>query len=100
MGYLRLIGAWLLENGKNKIGGPGLTVEVDESAFGRKGRKIRTRWLVGGFCRETKEIFLVHVPNRKAYTLRRVLYTHIHSGSIVLTDCWKGYNLNGLGFGV
>lgn len=46
-----LFTAWLEENSL-QIGGPDSIVEVDESAFGKrkynKGRRKRTRWVVGG----------------------------------------------------
>ena len=49
---------WWLQNAP-KIGGPGLTVEVDETVvYKRKyqrGRLVREVWIVGGICRETRE---------------------------------------------
>jgi hypothetical protein len=55
------------------IGGPGLTVEVDETALWRrkynKGRILRkqTQWIFAGICRETKRVFVVPVRVRGAY---------------------------------
>jgi len=44
------------------IGGTGLTVENDESKFRKtkynKGRLVEGQWVVGGICRETKDMFL------------------------------------------
>ena len=63
--FLRdVIGAEMLcnENPK-KIGGPGKTVEIDESMFGKRryhrGRILgrRQMWVLGGVCRETKKVF-------------------------------------------
>ena len=55
------------------IGGPGMTVEIDESKFGRRkynrGRLVEGKWVLGGICRETKEIFLIEVPKRDSATL-------------------------------
>ena len=53
------------EISSDKIGGHGLTVEIDESKFGKnkyhKGRYIEGQWIFGGICRETKEFFVVPV---------------------------------------
>ena len=44
------------------IRGPVLTVEIDKSKFGKrkynKGRLVEGQWVVGGICRETKDVFL------------------------------------------
>ncbi|KAI8822368.1 uncharacterized protein EV422DRAFT_396023 [Fimicolochytrium jonesii] len=46
-----------------KIGGPGKTVEVDESKFGKRkfnrGKRVEGIWVFGGICREDKRSFLV-----------------------------------------
>jgi hypothetical protein len=81
-----------------KIGGPGLTVEIDESKFGKrkfqKGRLIEGQWVFGGICRETKEIFLVPCPDNKRdkATLIPLITNHIADGSTVISDCWKAYD--------
>ena len=45
-----------------KIGGPGLTVEIEESKFGKRkynvGRLIEGQWVFGGICHETPRYFL------------------------------------------
>lgn len=89
-----MLRAWLSER-KEKIGGPGKTVEIDESAFGKRkynrGRKMKTRWVVGGVDRETKKCFFVVVNNRDANTLHNVIREHVLPGTHIITDCWKGY---------
>ena len=62
--YFRdVIGAeMLLNESDKKIGGPGLTVEIDESMFGKRryhrGRILgrRQMWVLGGVCR-----YFIHI---------------------------------------
>ena len=60
-----------------KIGGPGLTVEIDESKFGKRkynvGRLIEGQWVFWGICCETRDIFLVPVEDCSADTLLGVI---------------------------
>ncbi|CAG2250621.1 unnamed protein product [Mytilus edulis] len=56
----------IFENIKpQKIGGPSLMVEIDEAKFGKRkynrGRVVDRNWVLGGICRETKEMFLMKV---------------------------------------
>jgi hypothetical protein len=49
--YCREICSYIVENVKpQKIGGPGLTVEIDEEKL---ERVIEGNWVLGGICRET-----------------------------------------------
>ena len=91
-----------LVNTVGKIGGPGLTVEIDESKFGRtkyyRGRFTRGQWVFGGYCRETGEFFAVPVARRDTDTLLAVIKDKIHEGTTIISDCWRAYNclvLNG-----
>lgn len=82
-----------------KIGGIGLTVEVDESIMFRRkshvGRLLRgeeaMQWIVGGICRETGDVFAVKVPNRNTETLLSAIIQKIEPGTRVITDRWRGY---------
>ena len=80
------------------IGGAGLTVEVDESKFGKrkydKGRLVEGQWVVGGICRETKDIFLAVCPHNKrdAPTLLDIIERHVNKHSTIITDCWRAYD--------
>ena len=50
-------------------------------------------WVVGGVERTPeRRCFLATVPNRTAETLTNLLTAYIAPGSIIHTDCWKGYN--------
>ena len=66
------------------IGGPGTTVEIDESKFGKmkyhRGRKIEGKWVFGGLCRETKACFLVVVECRDKETLFPIIRDQILPG--------------------
>lgn len=86
-----------------KIGGPGKVVEVDEShLFTRKyhrGRQHVGVWVFGGVCRETREIFLVPIPNKTRETLWGLMKKHIAAGSIIHSDGARVYNgVEQLGF--
>ncbi|KII64825.1 hypothetical protein RF11_03329 [Thelohanellus kitauei] len=87
----------VLKISDGKIGGPGLTVEVDEAKFGRRkfnvGRVIDGKWVVGGICRETKDVFLVpcHDNKRNGLALVEITTQNVNPGSLIITDCWKGY---------
>jgi transposase-like protein len=81
------------------IGGPGHTVEIDESAFVRRkhnvGRQVATQWVFGGLDNETKEGFLVAVPHRNAATLLPILQQYVLPGTTAVSDLWAAYNTVG-----
>ena len=58
----------IIHESDNQIGGIGFTVEIDESKFGKskynRGRVIEGQWVLGGICRETKQVFMMTVPPR------------------------------------
>jgi len=62
----------IARQGPQLIGGPGLTVEIDQSKFGKRkyntGRFVEGQWIVGGICRETKDVFLAVCPDNKRRT--------------------------------
>ena len=79
-----------------KIGGPGCTVEIDESQFGKrkynKGTIIGRRfaWILGGVCRDTGEMFLVQCPGNKRDkpTLEAIIKANVAAGTKIYTDGW------------
>lgn len=94
--YLRDICTHHLTNNPYQIGGPGLTVEIDESLIAKRkynrGHPVQERWVFGGVCRETGQGFLVFIPDKSAATLLPLVQEHIAPGSIVHTDGLPSYN--------
>ena len=78
------------------IGGPGTTVEIDESKFGKmkyhQGHKIEGKWVFGGLCLETKACFLVPVERRDKETLLPITRAQILPGTRVMGDLWRSYD--------
>ena len=81
---------------QGKIGGQGLIVEIDEAKFGNRkynrGHVIKGKWVLGGICHETKEVFLEEAERRDKHTLLPIILEKVAQGSTVITDCWKAYN--------
>ena len=86
----------------NKIGGPGLHVEVDETFMSRrkkagtnnhkarpaKGEKITIFSII---CRETKLGIYVLVPNKSRVVLWSQMAYYIAPGSKIVSDCMPSY---------
>ncbi|XP_067123955.1 uncharacterized protein [Centruroides vittatus] len=80
-----------------KIGGPNKIVEIDETVICKrkyeKGRLSKsTKWVVGGICRQDGNCFICQVNDRSEQTLNWIVYKYVNSGSLIITDEWKGYN--------
>lgn len=78
------------------IGGPGIIVEVDETKLGRRkynrGHRVDGVWVIVGVERTAdRRVFMVPVEDRSAETIRVIIREHVAPGSIVHTDCWRGY---------
>ena len=76
----------VFDDSSEMIGGEGKIVEIDESKFGKqkynRGRLVEGQWVLGGVCREDKEIFLVPVASHDKETLIPLLVERIRPGSI------------------
>jgi transposase-like protein len=103
VGYIKQAIAFDLANsdGNNRIGGPGIIVEIDESKFGKRkyhrGHHVEGVWVVGAVERTPeRRVFAVPVENRSMETLMGIILEHIEPGSIIYSDCWKGYSTDEL----
>lgn len=78
------------------IGGPGKTVEIDESKFGKRkyhrGKRVEGQWVFGGFERESGESFMVPVEKRDTNTLLPIIQKWILTGTTIISDFWKSYD--------
>lgn len=94
--YLREVCADFLIKNPIIIGGPGMSVEIDESSFSKRkynrGRILPNQWVFGGICRETRECFMYAVPDRKKGTLIETIKACIRPGTTIFSDEWKSYN--------
>ena len=96
--YMREVCAYCLLQRQGQIGGTGQTVEIDEALFTKQrknncGKVLPEQWVFGGICRETREVFMVTAPDRTANTLMAVINDKIAHGTIIMSDCWRAYNM-------
>ncbi|XP_050339519.1 uncharacterized protein LOC126765890, partial [Bactrocera neohumeralis] len=81
-----------------KIGGPGKTVEIDESKFKKrkynKGRRVEGHWVLGMVEHGSDDLRLEVCPGnvRSAEVLIPLIEKHVAKGSVICTDCWKAYD--------
>jgi len=75
---------------ETQIGGPNTIVEIDETLITNRkynqGRVLSENWVFGGICRQTKEIFIESVPDRKATNLIPLIEKHIITGTTIHSD--------------
>ena len=96
-GHFRTLVTEALDADDTIIGGPGIVVELDESKFARRknnrGHHVEGAWVIGGVERtDDKLVFAEIVENRSSDTIRDVISRHVAMGSIIHTDCWRGYS--------
>lgn len=79
------------EKYKEKIGGFGQTVEVDESKFGK--RKYSRGWVFGAIDAEKRPRLYIFPENKRDQpTIQRVMDKAVAEGTMVFTHAWKAYN--------
>lgn len=94
--FCREVAAVVVSHMQTQIGGPGLTVEVDET-FARRRKRNRgqltsqTLVILGIYCRETKEGLYWQVPEKSRRVLWSYMLKYIAAGSTIMTDCAPQY---------
>ena len=88
--------SYMVQDEKQKIGGPGIIVEMDESKFGHRkynrGHRVESPWVVGGVERTPdRRMFAQTVTGRDGELLATVIKDNIEPETILLTDGWAGY---------
>lgn len=94
--HFRQLVSSALDERNDKIGGPGIVVEIDETKMGKRkyhrGHRVDGVWILVGIERTTeKKIFLIQIENRSNSTLKAIIEKNVLPGSIIYTDLWKGY---------
>lgn len=94
--YLRQLVSEMVDTDDVLIGGPGITVQVDETKMGKRkyhrGHRVEGAWVIVGVeLTEERRVFAEVVQDRSERTIVELLGRHIAQGSELWTDCWKGY---------
>jgi transposase-like protein len=79
------------------IGGENIIVELDETKLSKRkynrGHRVEGIWVIGGVERTTeRKMFVVPVENRNSNTISDIIERYVKPGSIIHTDCWRGYS--------
>ena len=89
---------FLLEH-QQPIGGPGKTVEIDETKIGhRKYNRGRLRdgvWVFGAIDADTNDVALSIVEDRSAATLIPLIQRLVRPGTTIMSDEWRAYDALG-----
>ena len=49
------------------------------------------KWVIGGICNETNDVFLIPVNKRDRETLIPIILDNVEPGTRIVTDCWGAY---------
>jgi len=88
---------------REKLGGPGKVVQIDESKIGKRkyhrGHVVEGQWVFGGIEQDSRKCFIVTVEDRTEATLVSHIQEWVEQGTTIVSDCWKGYvNLEKYGY--
>jgi transposase-like protein len=88
-----------VQDHQQPLGGPGLTVEIDESKFGRRkynrGKRVEGQWVFGMIERESGRVVLEAVEKRDRATLLPIIKKWVLPGTRIMSDMWKSYDTLG-----
>lgn len=86
----------MMNNCQQPLGGPGRTVEIDESKFGKRkynrGKHVEGQWVFGLIERETGRVVLAPVDKRDKDTLIPIIKRWVLPSTTIISDLWKAYN--------
>ena len=75
-----------------RFGGPGVTVQVDESVVAKRkfhrGRRVPEQWVFGGYDTTKKQGFVFLVDGRRKQDLVPLIEEHVLPGTTLYTDEW------------
>ena len=86
---------YIIENSQ-RVGGDGVIVQVDESKLCKRKNNVgrilanQDQWIVGGID-ENGNVFMTITTKRDLPTLHQIILNNVERGSIIWSDCWKGY---------
>ena len=97
MRFFRELVVASMDTNDTMVGGDGVKVFVDESKFGRRkyhrGHRVDGIWVIGGVDDSTeRSMFAEVIEQRDQTSIVAALSRHVRPGSIIVTDCWRGYN--------
>ena len=80
---------------REKIGGPGKLVQIDESKIGKRkyhrGHVVEGQWVFGGIEEDSRKSFIETVENRTEETLLNLIKEWVAPGTVIVSDGWKAY---------
>ncbi|XP_044185087.1 uncharacterized protein LOC114960844 [Acropora millepora] len=80
---------------REKIGGPGKLVQIDESKIGKRkyhrGHVVEGQWVFSGIEEDSQKSFIETVENRTEETLLNLIREWVAPGTVIVSDGWRAY---------